>query len=124
MAKDTRHEFSYYSAGRWFLNQIYIVGWPDDGIVKVGVTSNGRERYGPFLNRGAEMISLTSHKGMAFLEIERHMHDEMGTRWPPAFESKHEASEYLGRQGGGWLECYSIPVTEWHDVIDLVRTGE
>ena len=124
MAKDTRHEFSYYSAGRWFLNQVYIVGWPDLGIVKVGTTSNGRERYGPFLNRGAELISLTSHKGLSYLDIERRAHEVMETRWPLAFESKTEAAEHLGKGGCGWLECYSIPVTEWHDVIDLVRTGD
>ena len=118
------HPYAHYSAGRWFLNQVYIVGWPDIGVVKVGVTSNGRRRYGAFLNRGAEMLSLTSHKGMAFLEIEGRMHSAMEMRWPPAFESRAEAAEFLGQRGGGWLECYSVPVTEWHDVIDMLRTGE
>lgn len=118
------HPYAYYSDGRWLLNQVYIVGWRELGIVKVGTTSNGREHYGPFLNRGGELISLTSYEGMSYLDIKRRVLEVMEICWPLAFESKAEAAEHLGRGGCGWLECYSIPVAEWYDVIDLVRTGD
>lgn len=115
------HEHAYYSAGRWLLNQLYVIGWPDLEIIKVGTTSVGRRRYGPFLARGGEMLSLASYPSCEHLDEESRLQSEMRARWPPAFSSKVDASSALGGHGGGYLECFRVPLSDWPEVVGLLR---
>lgn len=118
------HPHAHYSAGRWLLSQLYIVGWPEFDVVKIGITSNGRERYGPFLARGAEMLLLSTYPFGDNLNEEQRMRELLSLRWPPAFESKEESMLMLGRRGSGWMECYRIPVDEWGGLVaELGQVG-
>lgn len=121
MAKDKPHEYAHYSAGRWLLSQTYLVGWPDAEIVKAGSTNTGRPRYGAFLSRGAQMLHLAAFPFGGDLYTERRIHAEMQARSPLAFACKEDAAPYLGAKGGGYLECYHVPLTEWGHLINLVK---
>jgi hypothetical protein len=103
----------HLSAGRTLVPQRYVVGWPD-GIVKVGSTSAGKTRWGPFLARGAVMIDLAFYEQMLEqLEAEAWLRERIAARYPTAFNSRSEASEYLGNQGAGYLKCFRVPTVEW-----------
>lgn len=115
------HEYAHYSAGRWLLSQAYVVGWPSIGVVKSGSTMTGRPRYGAFLSRGAQMLHLAAYPFGGDLDIESRVHAEMDARWPRAFDRREDAAPYLGAKGGGYLECYMVPLAEWGHLIELVK---
>lgn len=97
--------------------QRYVVGWPELGIIKVGSTSNGRRRWGTFLARGAQIIDLACYECAVSAEVG--LHEAMGARYPKAFSHSGEAKNILGNGGGGFMECYSVPVSEWSNVARL-----
>ena len=114
--------FHFTSAGKIYSPQRYLVGWPD-GIVKVGSTDNGRKRWGPFLRRGAEMLDLANYgKDGSEMHAELWLQAQLRSRFSRAFASKPEAAPYLGSRGAGYLECYSIPVSRWPEIVDLARS--
>ena len=118
------HPFAYYSSGRWLLSQLYVVGWAANGVIKIGVTANGRERYGPFLARGAELLMLNSYRPGDTVNEESRLAGVLSGHWPSAFGSKEEAAPLLGKRGAGWMECYRVPVNEWGKVLDSLREEE
>ena len=115
------HPYAFYSSGRWLLGQLYIVGWSEEGVVKAGVTMNGRQRFGPFLARGAEMLHLEAFEAGGDVAAEQRVHDALSARWPRAFASKAEAAPLLGRKGSGYLECYRVPYAEWHSALRIAK---
>ena len=107
----------YRSSGKWYSPQVYVIGWPD-GIVKVGSTSNGRQRWGKFLTRGGVMLDLAYFEDG---DTEVWLQEQIGALYPRAFQFKHESLPYLG-DGCGYLECYRIPVGDWPALIELARS--
>lgn len=107
------------SRPKWPNNQFqrYVVGWADLGIIKVGCTSNGRARWGPFLARGAVMIDLACYE--CAVDAEVRLDKALREFYRPAFRNKQDAKEILGSGGAGYLECLSVPVSEWAHVARL-----
>jgi hypothetical protein len=99
---------------------MYVVGWPD-GIVKVGYTSQGRERWGKFLARGGVMLDISYFAGIDAVHAEVWLQEHLAARYPLAFDSKEESKPYLGSNGCGYLECYRIPVRDWPALVELAR---
>lgn len=111
-------EHRIYSAGRWLQPQRYVVGWPS-GIVKVGSTFNGRQRWGAFLSRGGELLDLASFVDDTDAEVR--LQTKLCELYPPAFTSKEQAVPFLGSRGAGYLECYRIPPDDWPSIQLLAR---
>jgi hypothetical protein len=109
--------YQYRSAGKWYSSQMYVIGWPD-GIVKVGSTGNGRERWGKFLSRGGVMLDLAYFKDCGDLHAETWLQEQLDGLYPRAFNAKHESLPYLG-DGCGYMECYRIPRDEWELVVEI-----
>jgi hypothetical protein len=87
---------------------VYIVHWPDIGVIKAGYT--GRKRWRTFVNRGAQIVDLVPFDNSTdAFEFESMVHRRLSSLGPLAFTSATEASPYLGRGGGGWCECYRMP---------------
>ena len=105
------------------ISHTYVVGWPDHGIVKVGSTDRGRQRWGPFLCRGGVMLYLKECDNN--LEEEVRIRGVLDQLYDRAFRCKEEAAPFLGNRGGGYLECYAIPADEWDYVVSISNeTGE
>lgn len=83
---------------------VYLVTWDSAGIFKIGVTN--RKRWRDFTLRGARLVALCESEDYAD-DIEFAAHLTARRIWPRPFRSAIEAEPYLGRGGGGWLECYS-----------------
>ena len=113
---------AHYSQGRNYYAQRYLVGWRD-GVVKVGSTSSGRRRWGIFLNRGATMLDLAYYAEFSDdLRAERWLRAYLlRLGYKPAFSDKSESLNHLGPSGGGYLECFAIPVEDWPRIIELAR---
>ena len=112
----------HLSAGKTYVPQRYVVGW-NDGIVKVGSTWNGRQRWGTFLARGATMLDLAYYLPTGGdLDAEAWLQSHLEGRFARAFATKAEAAPYLGNGGAGYLECYAIPVGLWPEIIELARS--
>jgi len=110
------------SAGKTYVPQRYVVGWAE-GIVKVGSTWNGRQRWGTFLARGGTMLDLAYYGPSGDdLKSEAWLQGRIEERFARAFATKSEAAPYLGNGGAGYLECYAIPVTQWPEIIELARS--
>lgn len=105
----------------WRKPQTYVIGWPD-GIVKVGCTSLGRERWGRFLARGGSMLDLSFYVGADAVDAESWLEDRLSEKYQPAFRSKEESKPYLGSSGSGYMECYRVPVSDWPALIELARS--
>jgi len=114
----------HYSRGRNLHSQRYLVGW-EDGIVKVGSTSHGRQRWGKFLNRGGTMLDLAYYADLSDdLRGEMWLERQIRNQYPPAFQHKEQSLPYLGPSGGGYLECFAVPVEDWPKIIELARTED
>lgn len=88
-------------------HQVYVVAWRDERIVKAGSTS-GRKRWRGFVNRGAELISLTECVTIDdCLKYEGQLRTYLASVGEHAFSTRIEGLPYLG--GGGYLECFRIP---------------
>jgi hypothetical protein len=109
----------HLSAGRIYVPQRYVVGWPE-GIVKIGSTSDGKKRWGPLLARGAVMIDLAFYPCfIEALEAEVWLRRQARARYEQAFATREEAEEHLGKGGAGYSECFRIPTAEWPDFARL-----
>jgi hypothetical protein len=119
--KPAESPFRFMSAGKWLTPERYIVGWPGHGIVKVGTTDHGRRRWAKFLGTGAQIICRDFYDvPIHSLYAELWMHEVLGAEFPKAFQSKDSSRALLG-DGGGWLECFSVPTSEWDLVVDVAR---
>lgn len=109
------------SAGRWLVSARYVVGWESDGIIKVGSTMFGRARYGKFLSRGAQTVDVAYYPElMDSLHAEVWLLGRLSREFPPAFTGREEALPYLP-SGGGWTECFAIPVCDWPAVVQMAH---
>lgn len=91
-------------------NTIYFVWWPAARVMKVGYTDQSRWRI--FEPRGAEVLLLRQFdSARAALDFESACHEALASACRPAFAGREQAkaSELLGSQGGGWLECFAVP---------------
>lgn len=114
------HELAYYSSGRWYLPQLYVIGWREIQVIKVGITSIGKRRYGRYLTRGGELLELLTFGGLGHLESEIRISSELEGQYELAFEEKADAIEFLGGRGEGWTECFSVPTDQWTSVLALL----
>ncbi|WP_349318876.1 hypothetical protein [Mycolicibacterium canariasense] len=87
---------------------VYIVHWPDLGIVKVGYSLH--QRWRTFVNRGAVVVDLVEvdSRGDGYA-LEALVLAAFAKRCGPAFESQPEADPYLAGRGAGWRECFKLP---------------
>lgn len=122
--KPRPHEFSYYSRGKWRTSQVYIVGWGSLGIVKVGVTDVGRNRFGPFIRRGGQLLHLEAFEGLEFSEQESRIKHALEKQWERAFTCKEEAEGILSGRGAGWTECFKINPEDWGRVLDIAKESD
>lgn len=91
-----------------YINQVYLVVWDAEGIVKAGVTT--RKRWRTFVTRGARLVKL--YRVPTYVEmfdLETQFDLDLCHNGPRAFESSADAVPYLGNRGGGYMECYRIP---------------
>lgn len=101
--------------------QRYIIGWPD-GVVKIGLTWNGKRRWGIFIGKGGDLLDLATYSSKNdALEAEQWLHGEVSGAYPPAFSTKDQSSLHIGK-AGGWMECYRIPVQQWPSLLQIART--
>lgn len=99
--------------------QRYVVGWWE-GVIKIGYTSNGRERWGKFLNRGADLLDLSYYPTVDHaLEAELWLQEQVGASYPRAFSRRKDAATRLSNGGSGYLECYRVPASKWPELIEL-----
>jgi hypothetical protein len=86
---------------------VYVVYWPEERLLKVGYSE--RQRWKPFVARGAEVLALkqfSSYDAASFYE--HTCHKIMRQVCPRPFTSAHQARQYLGSDGGGYRECYRM----------------
>lgn len=97
---------------------VYVVSWPD-GVIKVG--ESGKQRWRGFVIRGATVQYLATCSDLNHvLASERAGHDWLRSRYSGAFTSSQSADDYLGRNGGGWLECFRVPLDEVDQVVAAI----
>lgn len=89
----------------------YLVGWPEERIVKAGVTYN-KKRWRMFECRGAFLFQLQRFRPIGSTELEVELHDYLRTVGTEPWATKDQAEAYLGPRGGGWTECYRLPDDE------------
>lgn len=83
---------------------VYLVYWPDQRIVKVGVTAGSRWLL--FVRRGARVAAVTPFDSTTdALDYEGRVLDYLDIQGKEAFASPLEAGPYLGLHGSGWREC-------------------
>jgi hypothetical protein len=112
----------HLSAGRYLVPQRYVIGWPD-GVVKIGETWNGKRRWGTFISTGGTMLDLAFYEELGdSSRAETWLQRQVGQTYCRAFATKEHSRHHLGRSGGGWLECFAIPVEHWPAIIELART--
>lgn len=99
----------------------YVVGWPEAGVVKVGITRCGPGRWQGFIDRGADLIAL--HEFEDPVGPERHLLATLTMRYPRAFASSSDAEECLGQHGAGFTECFAVPRGHWQAVAALAEEG-
>ncbi|AVP67335.1 hypothetical protein [Prescottella equi] len=103
---------------------IYVVAWAADRIVKVGYSD--RQRWRPFVLRGAEVVDLIEFESVTdAFDFESWAHGALLRLCERAFSSAADAAKYLGNAGGGWKECYVIPAgMEVADLLAAAASGE
>jgi hypothetical protein len=96
---------------------VYVVGWPDAGVVKVGYSA--ARRWRPFVARGGVIIRLEPHtNGPEAIQRETYLHTLMSAAFEPAFTEKAQALPILGTGGSGFLECYSASIEQAEAVLN------
>ena len=108
--------------GRDLRDCVYIVGWPDHALIKVGYSGDWRCRTGRYSSRGAVIYSLTffDSPGVAFGAegVAATVTAHAGTA---AFDSRDVATPFLGGKGSGWTECFRIDSDKHQDVVAMVE---
>lgn len=99
--------------------QRYVVGWHDAGIVKVGSTTLGRQRWGAYLSRGATMLDLGYFNHAVTAEI--YMQTVLAAEYPRAFKAPEQAIPYLGTTGSGYTECFRVPPADWGIILEIAQ---
>ena len=97
---------------------LYVVGWRNHGIMKVGVTRQGSKRWQSFVETGAEVLSIRESHAVA--AVERAVLDRMRALYPPAFKDARQAAEVLAR-AGGFTECFTVPLDQWERALDMIE---
>ena len=89
----------------------YLVCWGD--LWKAGITSC--ERWRKFELRGAEVVQVTYFDSVHdALALEEDLLDGLAERGHRPFETKADARDYLGHDGGGWRECWCLCMRPHH----------
>lgn len=90
----------------------YLVRWPDEGIVKIGVTRTPK-RWAPWMATGGRVLALaqdtprTNGDWAGVRKAEQFMHGLLVNHLNRPFGRKQEAARFLPKDGSGWSECYS-----------------
>lgn len=83
---------------------LYMVWWPRNGVFKVGIT-NRAERVRLFESTGGIVLHTVPHATRA---QEKSAQQHVGYAFDRAFSDASEATELLGKGGGGFTECFVI----------------
>jgi hypothetical protein len=110
---------SHRSAGRDYFSIRYVVGWPADGLIKVGSAMSLRRVRRWTSMRQAELIDLAYYPIFKDIESEAWLQRHLAYSWPSAFSNKEEARPYLGCNLGGYTEFFAIPAEDWDAVRRL-----
>ena len=102
---------------RKYQNFVYVVYWPDSGIIKAGVTFNPG-RWRKFCRRGAILLAVIPGAGV---RIEKTLEDEFALSGVRAFSSWEEATPWLGAGGCGYTECYRVDEDDMHRLASFIR---
>lgn len=101
--------------------QRYVIGWAE-GVLKIGLTWNGKRRWGIFIGKGGHLLDLATYASkMDALDAEIWLAERVASMYPPAFESKEESRRYVGK-AGGWTECFRVPAAHWRDIQELAES--
>lgn len=82
---------------------VYVVTWDNAEVVKIGYSAY--RRWQPFPGMRL-VLALPFRDGIDALALESEAHQIAYRSWPRAFTTAIDATPYLGRDGGGYLECY------------------
>jgi hypothetical protein len=98
-----------------FRPAVYVVGWPDHGVLKIGSAFRPR-RWKDVARHGGHLIGMTRTETYAeALQIESAARISLARRYECAFESREDAARVLP-SGSGWTECFKVPQSEWEGI--------
>lgn len=96
---------------------LYVVRWPQHGLIKVGVSKN--ERWQDF-DDGVELIfTLRAPRDVA-LAMEANVHERLSERHARPFRKACQAIGLLGTKGAGFTECYVDNGTTLGAVLEVL----
>lgn len=95
---------------------MYVVGWRDIEVIKVGITRNGPSRWGAFIGSGAELLALHECEDPGLPE--KNLLQVLRAQYDAAFTSPDKARRWLGGRGAGFSECLHVPPGDWGAIIE------
>jgi hypothetical protein len=101
-----------------------MVYWPAVDAFKIGSTAH--RRYRSFLTRGGQLLDTVSFENgsdcYAFESVCHLVLNQSGAR--SVFKNAAESEQFLGGNGGGYMECYQRPkgvlASELPDYLDAL----
>jgi hypothetical protein len=98
-------------------DSVYVVHWPEIGVVKVGYSAV--QRWNRFVFSGADVVKVYEFDSSSdAFAIEDWLHQSARALLRPAFDTAtEEARILLGNKGAGYLECWLASIDEVHQVI-------
>jgi hypothetical protein len=88
---------------------VYVMYWPEFGIIKAGVTGVGNPRWNSWLRHGAVLLMIGDTCCMEHARrIEGFLLNELSRFGGRAFTGATDARAVLGKHKGGWTECYRL----------------
>lgn len=105
----------FLSGGRTLAGIVYMVGWRDAGLVKIGSTRTGGDRrYRTYMRSGGELIALAHYRYPDECYAEVWLQKWAGARYASPFCRAECAATFLGRSSGaGWTEFFAVPTDDW-----------
>jgi hypothetical protein len=99
-------------------DSVYVVHWPEKGIVKIGYSAV--QRWRRFVFSGADVIKVYEFdSGSDALHIEDWLHQSARALLVPAFSAAtDEARILLGGNGAGYCECWMASLDDVYRVIE------
>lgn len=97
---------------------VYVVHWPEIGVMKAGISE--QKRWRKFVELGAVVIDLIEFDNyLDASAFETVVHKGMRPNGY-AFNTAAEAEPYLGGKGGGYCECFRVPPGQ--TVMEFLRS--
>lgn len=96
---------------------IYVVRWPDRGIVKVGISKN--ERWRDF-GSGVELCWTVQGPRDLVLAMEQAAHERLSQKYARPFRRGAQAVQLLRSNGVGFTECYIDDESIMSTILEVV----